>query len=125
MTRAITMEEQAPPTATQLATQHLVLSLPLLERTKSGAPTPLEQPNPAELFQKADSARLRPVRVHSAFSRASMTLAWGFCNIALLLSNRCVSIVYSTLLLQSYAGLQRLLSKCRTSRSLGNCFTAG
>lgn len=89
MTMAVTMEEQAPPAVTQLATQHLVLSLPLLERSRSGAPTPLVQSSSAELLHKAAGAKLRLFRVHSAFSRTTLTLAWGLCNIALLLSNRC------------------------------------
>lgn len=88
MTLAVTMEERTPPAAMQLAAQHLVLTLPTFERSAADVAA---EPVPHKLkgiLQRADSTKLRPARVHSVLSRTSLTVAWGSCNIALLLSNR-------------------------------------
>jgi hypothetical protein len=91
MTLVVT-EEQAPPAAMQLAafkTQHLVLGLPTFGRSDSGTAGKKLQHRTASIVQMADGLNPRPVRVPSMLSRTSLTLVWGFCNMALLLSNRC------------------------------------
>lgn len=82
-TRRTDMQHAPVPPA-----EHLVLELQPASPPAKAAKGHQTSPKVLGAMAHLEAGRLRPGRAFSLLSRSSLTLAWGFANIALLLSNR-------------------------------------